>query len=426
LIPCAISAFLQGIMLTLIRNTKRLYGIDESQKSFRAGKDMSDFPFIENAWLLIRDQRIDSYGRMPEDNGQYPAHDSDRIIDATGKIVLPAFVDSHTHLVFPASREEEFVMKIQGKTYEEIAAAGGGILNSAGKLHGMSEKELYKMALERLQEVIANGTGAIEIKSGYGLSVEDELKMLRVIKRLKNISPIPVKATFLGAHTFPKAYKENREGYIQLIIDEMLPAIEKEKLADFIDVFCDHGFFTPEEAERILEAGKKHGLIPKIHGNQLAVSGGVQLAVKTKALSVDHLEHMGEAEIEALRGSSTMPVGLPNCSFYLRMPYTPGRAIIDAGLPFALASDYNPGSAPSGKLGFVLSLACIQMKLLPEEAFNALTLNAAYAMGLEQELGSISKGKLANLIITKKIPSLAWIPYAFGSEWIDKVMIKGH
>lgn len=413
-------------MLTLIRNIHRLYGIDEAQKSFRQGKEMSDFPYIENAWVLIRDQLIESYGRMPEDNGQHPAHDSDRIIDATGKIVMPAFVDSHTHLVFPASREEEFVMKIQGKTYEEIAAAGGGILNSAEKLHDMSEKELYKMALERLQEVIANGTGAIEIKSGYGLSVEDELKMLRVIKRLKNIAPIPVKATFLGAHTFPKAYKNDREGYIRLIMDEMLPAIKKEGLADFIDVFCEQGFFTPEEAEQIIEAGKKIGLVPKVHGNQLAVSGGVQVAVKTSALSVDHLEHMGEAEIEVLRNSSTMPVALPNCSFYLRMPYTPGRAIIDAGLPLALASDYNPGSAPSGKLSFVLSLACIQMKLLPEEAFNALTLNAAYAMGLEKELGTVSKGKFANLIITKKIPSLAWIPYAFGSEWIDKVMIKGH
>jgi len=413
-------------MLTLIRNIHRLYGIEETQKPFRAGKEMSEFPFIENAWVLIRDQRIESYGRMPDDNGQHSAHDSDRIIDATGKIVIPAFVDSHTHLVFPASREEEFVMKIQGKTYEEIAAAGGGILNSAEKLHKMSEKDLYKMALERLQEVIANGTGAIEIKSGYGLSVEDELKMLRVIKRLKNIAPIHVKATFLGAHTFPKEYKENHEGYIKLIIDEMLPVIEKEGLADFIDVFCDQGFFSPAEAERIIEAGKKHGLIPKIHGNQLAVSGGVQVAVKTGALSVDHLEHIGDEEIEALRGSGTMPVALPNCSFYLRMPYTPGRAIIDAGLPLALASDYNPGSSPSGKLGFVLSLACIQMKLLPEEAFNALTLNAAYAMGLEKELGSISQGKFANLIITKKIPSLAWIPYSFGSEWIDKVMIKGH
>lgn len=413
-------------MLTLIRNIHRLYGIDEANKPFRAGKEMADFPFIENAWVLIRDQRIEDYGRMPDEDGQHSAHDSDRIIDASGKIVIPAFVDSHTHLVFAASREEEFVMKIQGKTYEEIAAAGGGILNSAAKLQKMQEKELYRLALDRLQEVIALGTGALEIKSGYGLTVEDELKMLRVIKRLKNIAPIPIKATFLGAHTFPAEYKNNREGYINLIIDEMLPAIAKEGLADFIDVFCDEGFFTPEEGERIINAGKKHGLIPKIHGNQLSNSGGVQLAVKTGALSVDHLEHIGMDEIEVLKGSRTMPVALPNCSFYLRMPYTPGRQIIEAGLPLALATDYNPGSSPSGKMSFVVSLACIQMKLLPEEAFNAVTLNAAYAMGLEKELGSISKGKFANLIITKKIPSLAWIPYSFGSEWIDKVMIKGH
>ncbi|HCS21036.1 MAG TPA: imidazolonepropionase [Bacteroidetes bacterium] len=413
-------------MLTLIRNIHRLYGIEEANKPFRAGKEMADFPYIENAWVLIRDQRIEDYGRMPDVDGQHSAHDSDRIIDAAGKIVIPAFVDSHSHLVFAASREEEFVMKIQGKTYEEIAAAGGGILNSAAKLQKMPEKELYRLALDRLQEVIALGTGALEIKSGYGLTVEDELKMLRVIKRLKNIAPIPIKATFLGAHTFPAEYKNNREGYIKLIIDEMLPAIAKEGLADFIDVFCEQGFYTPEETERIVNAGKKHGLIPKIHGNQLGNSGGVQVAVKTGALSVDHLEHMGEEEIEALKGSKTMPVGLPNCSFYLRMPYTPGRQIIEAGLPLALASDYNPGSSPSGKMGFVVSLACIQMKLLPEEVFNAVTLNAAYAMGLEKELGSISKGKFANLIITKKIPSLAWIPYSFGSEWIDKVMIKGH
>ncbi|MHB1277424.1 MAG: imidazolonepropionase [Bacteroidia bacterium] len=413
-------------MLTLIRNIHRLYGIDETNKPFRAGKEMADFPYIENAWVLIRDQRIEDYGRMPDVDGQHSAHDSDRIIDAAGKIVIPAFVDSHSHLVFAASREEEFVMKIQGKTYEEIAAAGGGILNSADKLQKMPEKELYRLALDRLQEVIALGTGALEIKSGYGLTVEDELKMLRVIKRLKNIAPIPIKATFLGAHTFPAEYKNNREGYIKLIIDEMLPTIEKEGLADFIDVFCDEGFYTPEEGERIINAGKKHGLIPKIHGNQLSNSGGVQLALKTGALSVDHLEHIGEEEIEALKGGRTMPVALPNCSFYLRMPYTPGRQIIEAGLPLALASDYNPGSSPSGKMSFVVSLACIQMKLLPEEAFNAVTLNAAYAMGLEKDLGSISKGKFANLIITKKIPSLAWIPYSFGSEWIDKVMIKGH
>lgn len=413
-------------MLTLIRNISRLYGVLENPKSFKAGSEMADFPYIENAWLLVQDQRILDYGRMPDDNVQHSAHNSDKIIDAKGKLVLPAFVDSHTHLVFPASREEEFVMKIQGKTYEDIAAAGGGILSSARKLHLMPEKELYRLALERVQEVIAHGTGALEIKSGYGLSVDDELKMLRVIKRLKNIAPIPIKATFLGAHTFPAEYKNNREGYIRLIIDEMLPAIQEESLADFIDVFCDQGFFTPEETERLIKAGQSHGLEAKIHGNQLARSGGVQVAVKNNALSVDHLENMGEEEIEVLKGSRTMPVALPNCSFYLRMPYTPARQMMEAGLPLALASDYNPGSAPSGKMGFVVSLACIQMKMLPEEAWNAATLNAAYAMGMDKDLGSITRGKFANLIITKPIPSLAWIPYAFGSEWIDKVMIKGY
>lgn len=387
---------------------------------------MAHFPYLENAWLLIEDQKIKDFGVMPKEDVQSPAHDSDRIIDATGKMVLPAFVDSHTHLVFPASREEEFVMKIQGKSYEEIAAAGGGILNSAAKMALTSEKDLYKSALHRVQELIAMGTGALEIKSGYGLDLENELKMLRVIRRLKDISPIPIKATFLGAHTYPQAFKDNHEGYIQQIIEEMLPEIAAEGLADYIDVFCEKGFFSPEETERILEAGYKHGLKGKIHGNQLGLNGGVQAAVKMGAVSVDHLEYTGEAEIEALRGSKTMPVALPNCSFYLRMPYTPGRQIIDAGLPLCLATDYNPGSAPSGDMRFVVSLACIQMKLLPEEAFNAATLNAAYALNMEEELGSISKGKIANLIITKEIPSLNWIPYAFRSEWIDKVIIKGH
>lgn len=410
-------------MLTLIRNIRRLYGINEQNLPFRAGKDMAVFPFIENAWLLIKDRRILDYGTMPSGDDQQPAHDSDRIIDAEGKFVLPAFVDSHTHLVFPATREEEFVMKIQGKSYEEIAAAGGGILNSVAKLRATSEKELYQSAVTRVQEMIAMGTGAIEIKTGYGLSVEDELKMLRVIKRLKDIAPIPIKATFLGAHAIPTEYKSDREGYIRLIINEMIPKVAEENLAEYIDVFCEKGFFTPEETIEIAEAGKRFGLIPKIHGNQLGISGGVQAAVKVGALSVDHLEHIGEEEIEALKGSNTMPVALPNCSFYLRMPYTPGRQIIDAGLPLALATDFNPGSAPSGKMSFVVSLACIQMRMLPEEAFNAATLNAAYAMGLEKDLGSISKGKLANIIITKEIPSLNYIPYAFNSEWIDRLLI---
>ncbi len=413
-------------MRTLIRNIRRLYGINNGQKLFRAGEEMKQFDYLENAWLLIDDKKIADFGEMPRENDQQPALDSDRIIDATGKMVLPAFVDSHTQRVFPASREEEFVMKIQGKTYEEIARAGGGILNSASKMALIPERDLYKASINRLQEVIANGTGALEIKSGYGLSVEGELKMLRVIRRLRDISPTPIRATFLGAHSFPQEYKNNREGYIRLIIDEMLPNIAREGLADFIDVFCENGFFTPDDTRRILDAGQEHGLRAKIHGNQLARSGGVQVAVEKNALSVDHLEHMGEEEIEVLRGSQTMPVALPNCSFFLRMPYTPARQIIDSGLPLAIASDYNPGSAPSGKMGFVVSLACIQMRLLPEEAFNAATINAACALDWSRELGSIDRGKLANLIITKDIPSLSWIPYAFGSEWIDKVIVKGN
>jgi imidazolonepropionase len=412
-------------MKTLIKNIKRLYGIIDSPLDMKSGKEMKHFDYLENAWLLIDGSKIVNYGTMGVSGSQNSAFESDRIIDAKGKFVLPAFVDSHTHLVFPASREEEFVMKIQGKSYEEIAAGGGGILNTARKMHEATERELFESTKERLQEVIANGTGAIEIKSGYGLNLKDELKMLRVINRLRDISPIPIKITFLGAHTYPAEFKNNHEGYIRLLIKEMLPEIEKEKLAEYIDVFCENGFFSPEEGERIIHAGQHHGLKAKIHGNQLGYSGGVQLAVKTGAISVDHLEYCGDEEIKLLKNSGVMPVALPNCSFFLRMPYAPGRAIIDAGLPLCLASDYNPGSSPSGKMGFVVSLACIQMKLLPEEAFNAVTLNAARALELEANLGSISRGKIANLIITKEIPSLAWIPYAFGSEWIDKVMIKG-
>jgi imidazolonepropionase len=412
-------------MKILIRNIKKLYGIKESPELWKAGKSMMNFSCIENAWLLVENQKITDYGTMPKENSQQKAFETDRIIDASGKMVLPAFVDAHTHLVFPASREEEFVMKIQGKSYEEIAAAGGGILNSAARLQKMSEKELYELALIRLQEVIAAGTGALEIKSGYGLTVEDELKMLRVIRRLREIAPVAIKATFLGAHTFPEQYKNNRAGYIRLIIDEMLPNIAREGLADFIDVFCEKGFYSPEETRTILDAGRHYGLKAKIHGNQLSRSGGVEAAVEKHALSVDHLEHMGQEEIELLKTGGTMPVALPNCSFYLRMPYAPGRQMIDNGLPLCVASDYNPGSAPSGKMSFVVSLACIQMKLMPEEAFNAATINGAYAMDMSRELGSITKGKTANLIITKDIPSLAWIPYAFGSEWIDRVMIKG-
>lgn len=413
-------------MRTLIRNIKKLYGITETSLTKKSGAEMQQFSFIENAWLLIENKRILDFGTMPEAGQQQPAMDTDKVIDASGKMVLPAFVDSHTHLVFPASREEEFVMKIQGKSYEEIAAAGGGILNSANKLALTGEDALFDSAVNRLQEVIAKGTGALEIKSGYGLSLEGELKMLRVIKKLKEISPTPIRATFLGAHAIPTAFKNDRQGYINQLLNEMLPNIAAEGLADFIDVFCEKGFFSPEETLQIIEAGAKYDLPAKIHANQMGLSGGVQAAVAGNALSADHLEHLSEVEINLLKNARTMPVALPNCSLFLRMPYTPARAIIQAGLPLALASDYNPGSAPSGDMRMVISLACIQMKMMPEEAFNAATINGAYALNWSHDLGSITKGKLANLIITKPIPSLQWIPYAFTSEWIDKVMINGY
>jgi imidazolonepropionase len=342
-----------------------------------------------------------------------------------GKFVLPAFVDSHTHMVFARSREEEFEMRIKGKSYEEIAAAGGGILNSANRLRAMSEDELYAGALKRLNEVIQYGTGAVEIKSGYGLTVEDELKMLRVIHRLKAVSPIPIRSTFLGAHAVPSEFKNDREGYIQLVIDKMLPAVSREQLADYCDVFCDQGFFTVEETDRILSAAMQYGLRAKIHANELGFTGGVQVAVENMALSVDHLEYTGDEEIKVLKDSRTMPVGLPNCSFFLGIPYAPGRKMIDSGLPFCIASDYNPGSSPNGRMSFVVALACTQMKLTPEEAFNAATINGAYALELSMSIGSITKGKLANLIVTKPIPSLAYIPYAFGNDPVEQVIING-
>lgn len=383
---------------------------------------MNDFACITEAWLLIEDEKIHDFGKMEN----IPKVDeSMNVMDVNGKMVLPAFVDSHTHLVFAKSREEEFEMRISGKTYEEIAAAGGGILNSARRLQAMSEDELYDHAKERLNEVIGYGTGAIEIKSGYGLTVADELKMLHVIQRLKKISPIEIKATFLGAHAIPAEYKQNRNGYIDLVIDHMLPQVASENLADYCDVFCDQGFFTVEETDRILHAASKYGLKAKIHGNELGYTGGVQIAVQHKAISVDHLEYTGESEIECLASSSTMPVGLPNCSFFLGIPYAPARKMIDAGLPFCLASDYNPGSSPNGRMGFVVALACTQMKITPAEAFNAATINGACALELSETHGSITKGKVANLIITKPIPSLAYIPYSFGVDLTDQVLING-
>lgn len=383
---------------------------------------MSELTSISNAYLLTENGLIKAFGSMKE---LPQVSTQTQLIDAKGGMVLPCFVDSHTHLIFAKSREEEFEMRIKGKSYEEIAAAGGGILNSAKKLQAMSEDELYDAALERLHEVIGFGTGAIEIKSGYGLTVTDELKMLRVVKRLKAVSPIPIKATFLGAHAIPTEYKQNREGYIDLVINEMLPKVAEENLAEYCDVFCDQGFFTVDETERILTAAKQYGLKAKIHGNELGYTGGVQVAVKHQALSVDHLEYTGDDEIASLKTGVTMPVGLPNCSFFLGIPYAPGRKMIDAGLPFCLASDYNPGSSPNGRMSFVVALACIQMKLTPEEAINATTINGAYAMEVSNEVGSITVGKKANVIITKAIPSLAYIPYRFGVDLVDSVVING-
>jgi imidazolonepropionase len=348
-----------------------------------------------------------------------------RVINAKGGIVMPTWVDSHTHIVYAGSREKEFVDRINGLTYEEIAQNGGGILNSAKRLHNTSESELFEQAKVRIEEIMGMGTGAVEIKSGYGLTVQDEVKMLRVIKLLKNEYPITIKSTFLGAHAIPADYKENRAGYINLIIEDMIPLVAEEGLAEYVDVFCDRGFFTPNETDQILKAGAKHGLIPKIHANELDYSGGIQIGVENNALSVDHLEFTGDEEIDILMKSETMPTLMPSTAFFLGLEYPPARKMIEAGLPVALATDYNPGSSPSGKMAFSVSLACIQLKMTPEEAINAATINSAYAMGVQDELGSITKGKKANLIITKPINSYAYIPYSFGSDLVDRVIIGG-
>jgi imidazolonepropionase len=408
--------------VTLIKNIALLVNTREDAPLLR-GKELSNLPAIPNAYLIIEDGIITAYGET--DWSEKTDQDFDMVIDATGQFVLPTWCDSHTHLVFAASREEEFVDKIHGKTYAEIAARGGGILNSAQKIASASERELLQSARYRLQELIQLGTGAIEIKSGYGLTVEGELKMLRVIKQLKDISPIPIKATFLGAHTYPPLYKENHQGYIDSILNEMLPIIAHEKLADYIDVFCETGFFSPEETATICQAGIQYGLKPKIHANQLNLSGGTQVGVRLGAISVDHLENMDEEAIQTLAASNTIGTLLPTAAFFLRMPFQPARKLIDAGCAIALASDFNPGSSPSGNMNLVVAMSCIQMKMLPEEAINAATINGAYAMELQDELGSITVGKKANLIFTKPIPSLAYLPYAFGSNLIDRVMIGG-
>jgi imidazolonepropionase len=383
------------------------------------GAEMKTLPAIDDAYLLIDNGLIKSFGASadaPERAGE--------IIDAADKFVFPCWCDSHTHIVYAGSREQEFVDKIHGLSYEEIAKRGGGILNSALRLAGATEQELFDAAYLRLQEMEKSGTGAVEIKSGYGLSYEGELKMLRVIKRLKENSKLTIKSNFLGAHAFPTEFKQNHEGYLDLLINRLLPQIADEGLADFIDVFCDRGFFSPNETDRILQAGAKYGLQPKIHANELDYSGGIEVGVKNHALSVDHLEFTGDEQIEVLRNSVTMPTLLPSTAFYLGLHYAPARKIIDAGLPLAIATDFNPGSSPSGNMPFVVALSCIKMKMLPEEAVNAATLNSAYAMGIEQQLGSITKGKKANVFITKPISSLAFLPYSFGSNLVERVIIS--
>ena len=408
---------------TLFTNIKLLVNSPQQNELLR-GKELAHLPCIENAWLLIEDDEIVAYGRM-EELLSTVNHQPSSTFDLSGQMILPAWCDSHTHLVFAASRENEFIDKIKGLSYAEIAAKGGGILNSAKKLNETSEDELFTRAWKRLEEVSRLGTGAIEIKSGYGLSVEGELKMLRVIKKLKEKSRLCIKATFLGAHTYPLAFKENHQGYIDSIINEMLPVIADERLADYIDVFCETGFFSPEETETVCRAGMNFGLKPKLHVNQLNSIGGIEAGIRLNALSLDHLETMTENDISQLAGSNTIGTLLPTAAFFLRMPFQPARQLIDSGAAVALATDYNPGSSPSGNMNLVIAMSCIQMKMLPEEAINAATINGAFAMELQSDVGSIMPGKKANLIITKHVPSLAYLPYAFGSNLIDKVMLKG-
>ncbi len=408
-------------MTTLIINIKELLQVRETSVSKVSGAEMGILPSIKNAYLVIENNLIADFGAMEN----LPKINSDKTIDATGKIVLPTWCDSHTHIVYAGNREQEFADRINGLTYEEIANRGGGILNSAKKLNDSTEEEIYNQSKVRLEEIMQLGTGAVEIKSGYGLTVDGELKMLRVIQQLAQNYPITIKATFLGAHAFPLEYKANRQEYIDILINQMLPEIAKNKLANFIDVFCEMGYFTVSETEQIMEAGIAFGLKPKIHVNQFNSIGGIQVGVKHKALSVDHLEIMNVEDIQALKNTETMPVALPSCSYFLSIPYTPARVMIAAGLSLALASDYNPGSTPSGNMNFVVATACIKMKMTPEEAINAATINGAYAMGISETHGSITIGKKANIILTKPIPSYYQLPYAFGSNLIDSVFIEG-
>jgi imidazolonepropionase len=410
-------------MATLITSIKELINVRSTWGLLR-GQELSHLPAIKNAYLVIEGEHIASFGEMKDLD--YSQKSFTEHYNAEGRIVLPSWCDSHTHLVFAGSREEEFVDKLRGLNYADIAAKGGGILASGKKLNESSEDELFSQSYKRLQEVIKLGTGAIEIKSGYGLSVDEEIKMLRVIKRLKEASKISIKATFLGAHAFPAEYKNDHEGYINIIINKMLPQIGRDSLADYIDVFCENGFFSVEEMERVCLAGKQYGLKPKLHVNQLSSIGGIQKGVELQAVSLDHLETMTEDDIQSLAGAlKTIGTLLPTAAFFLRMGYQPARRMIDAGCAVALASDYNPGSSPSGNMNFVVALSCIQMCMLPEEAINAATINGAYAMELGDEVGSISVGKKANIIVTKQLPSIAYLPYSFGSNLVEKVMICG-
>ena len=408
-------------MTTLFINIKQLVQVKDEKIDFLAGADMKILPFIENAYLEIENDNIVDFGKMENK----PNDTNKNVVDCTGKVVLPSWIDSHTHLVYAGNRVNEFVDRINGLSYEEIANKGGGILNSAKLLQQTSEEVLYEQAAKRLDTIVKMGTGAVEIKSGYGLTVASEIKMLRIIKKLKANYSLPIKATFLGAHAFPSEFKENHKGYIDLIINEMLPVIAKEKLADYIDAFCETGYFSVQETERIMEAGAKYGLKAKIHVNQFTAINGIEACVKHNALSVDHLEIVSEDDIEALKNSNTMPVALPSCSYFISIPYTPARKIIDAGLPLALATDYNPGTTPSGNMSFVVATACIKMKMTPEEAINAATINAAYAMEIGNSHGSITKGKKASFIITKPIEHYAQIPYEFATNLIETVYLDG-
>ncbi|MCY2686761.1 imidazolonepropionase [Salinimicrobium sp. TH3] len=408
-------------MKTIFKNIKQLVQVREETLKPLKGSEMKELPVIDNAWLLVEDGKIADFGKMQD----LPSFEGIAEVDASGKFLLPGWIDSHTHLVYAGNREQEFIDRINGLTYEEITEKGGGILNSAKKLQETSEDDLYLQSAKRLEEVMKMGTTAIEIKSGYGLTTEAELKMLRVIKKLKDNYDLPIKATFLGAHAIPPEYKNDRDGYLDLLINEMMPKIAEEKLAEFVDIFCEKGYFSVEDTHRVLEAGQKYGLKPKIHVNQFNSIGGIKTAVAHNALSVDHLEVMEPDDLDVLEDSETMPVALPSCSLFLGIPYTPARDIIEAGLPLALATDYNPGSTPNGNMNLVISLACIKMKMNPEEAINAATINAAYAMDILDTHGSITKGKAANLILTDEIPSYGFMPYSFGANHINSVYING-